>query len=241
LVSAFAQAQDPVITLFNDDEQITDGFVYNAVYNPEEPDDLNLLVTNVSDSNVRLKLKMVNIENGMNNEEMVQFCFGGNCYFEVEEGSLVGPNDGGPEGLLLEPGMSNSDGDHFFSVYQGDDTSLPVQFDMAFVSVAPDGTEGETLMTFSYRYDATLSTKEISKLQNMGISVKNTIVNSIFEIESAQPATLELFDISGKKVKNITISEGAQVIDLAGLTTAIYIAKFTNSENQTSQIRIVKN
>lgn len=241
VTSLTAQAQ---ITVFNGDQEITEGFLYTATsIDSQNPDKLDIHVTNVSTEDIRLMLKINSMENADGNAFFIQFCFGENCYFEVEEGTTVGPiNGNGTKGLLLAPNAQNSENDHFFSVFPGDNTSLDVIYNIAVIEVESNGTQiGAPLRNFTYKYSPTASLNDLNGLKNIGIAVHNTVVKNNLDVTANQNASVELFDITGKKVKSAVIANGSQSLDLSGLSAAVYIAKFRTEENKTAQIRIVKN
>lgn len=240
LVAAFAQAQ--VITVFNGEEEVIDGYNFTST-SLEEPEYLYLHVTNVSDESIRLKLKMVSVENLSGEEFMVQFCFAENCYYDVTAGVTAPPATGG---MLFSPGADNippgetETPDHFYSVDPGDGSGL-VKYNMSIVQVEGDGTETATLRTFSYTIDTTAGTTDFSNLKNLGINLKNTVVASTLDLSTDAPAKLEVIDLNGKIIRNFAITAGSQSIDLSGLSSAVYFARFTTEANKTAQVKIVKN
>jgi len=235
-ICGIAQAQ---ITVTGHNGQVINNgyeFVTN-VLTPQSAAELPLHVTNTSDAPINLKLRIESMQN--TNGQNVQFCFGSQCFFNINAGKVV-PTNQGPDGMTLAPGASNGNDDHFwnFNPGTGGDVSVTlsfVQFDSAGVQI------GDPLVTFSYRYSPTAGTTDFTALQNMGISLKNTVVNNVLEMEASQSAKLELFSTTGQTVKTAEIKTGTQATDLSGLAAGVYFARFTNSENKSSQIRIVKN
>ena len=75
----------------------------------------------------------------------------------------------------------------------------------------------------------------------MGITVKNTVIKKQMDVTANQNAAIQVYNINGQLVKQASIVNGTQSVDLSSLNTAVYIVRFTNEENKTSQIRIVKN
>jgi len=241
---SFAQAQTPEISAFNDDVEITEGYVFTShSLSAQNPDKLNIKVSNLSETSLNLKLKITGMSNTANLQSDVenpklQFCFGDECHTSV---SLGGTVPSAPGGFVLAPGASNNNQDHFYSIYAGDNTSNPVIFNLAIVQVNANGTELATLRNFTYRYTATAGLNDFASLQQMGITVNNTVVKNTLDITANQNAKLEVININGQSVKKAAIVSGSQSVDLSGLSSAVYFAKFTNAENKTSQIRIVKN
>ncbi|MEL1243594.1 T9SS type A sorting domain-containing protein [Flavobacterium sp. DGU11] len=239
LLCGIAQAQ---ITVTGRNEQvIQNGYEYvTNTLTPQIYTELPLHVTNTSDATLNLKLKVLSMQNTTGSGDNIQFCFGGFCYFSFTTGGTV-PNSP-VSGLELAPGDSNGDQDHFYLGNAGTNPGEDVVVNLAFVQVDNTGAQiGEPLVTFTYRYSPTAGTTDFAALQNMGISIKNTVVTNQLEFSATQNVKLELINMAGQVVKTENIKEGSQSADLSGLSAAVYFARFTNEDNKSSQIRIVKN
>jgi len=238
-LTTLAQAQAPAISVFNGSVEVTEGYQYEShSLNVDAPEELKLKVKNLGDATINLKLKTTGLTNADDNLGYIQFCFDGQCNFMVSQNSTV---PSAVDGLVLTPGASNGDDDHFFSVYKGDIEGQPVIFNLAIVQVDANGTEIATLRNFSYKYSATAGLSDFALLSKMGIIINNTIVKNSLDITANQNAKLEVININGQTIKMATIKDGSQSVDLSGLASAVYFARFTNENKQTSQIRIVKN
>lgn len=232
LISSMMTAQITVVG--NDGEEINNGDVYMTT-GLAQANELELHVTNNSPNAMRLQLRVDSMVNTFG--EQVQFCFGDLCFFNVEPGKVVPPN-----GKLLEPGESNNDEDHFWNYYAGASVGENVGFVLSFIEIDEQGNViGDPLLTFGYTYSPTGSTNDFNELKSIGFDVKNTLVKNTLDIDAAIAANLEIFDVNGKLIKGITISNGNNMADLSSLNTGVYIARFTTQENKTAQIRIVKN
>jgi Secretion system C-terminal sorting domain len=236
LLCGIAQAQISVTG--NNGQVIEDGYVYTT-HSLLTQGKLNLHVTNTSEEPINLRLRIESME-GTTGQQTVQFCFGQQCYTNITVGKVV-PNDAmHPNGLTLEPGASNSNEDHFWNFDPGNGS--PIVVDLAFVQYDDNGTQiGDPLVSFTFRYEPTAGMSDFSALQNMGITLKNTVVNSQLELAASQNAKMEVYNMAGQLVKSEAITQGSYSADLSGLSAAVYIARFTNEENKSSQIRIVKN
>ncbi len=200
---------------------------------------MHFSIQNISNETINIKLLMTAIENGDNMADSgdVQFCFGQYCYNTVVAGNAAPQN---PQGVTLAPNAVDNQG-YILNAYPGDDGS-GVIYDIAFIQVDDEGNQiGENLINFQYKYEPTAGINDFTSLQNIGITVNNTVIKNSLNLTSNLNATLVLFDINGKQVKTSEVVTGSQSIDLNSLNTGIYIAKFTTKENKTSQIRIVKN
>lgn len=242
LVSTFAQAQIISVTgkngqpITNDYEFVTNDLGITG------PAALPIHVSNLTGEDIYVKLRMDAMENADNMEDMpgiaVQFCFGQLCYTEVEVDDVV-PSGIGTAKIVADG--QNDEADHFANNYPGDVEGVDVVYYMSLVQYNPDNTPGDVLLSFSYRYTTTAGVNNLDGLQNMGITVKNTVVKSNLELDAAIMANLDIIDVNGKLIKNVSINEGANTIDLSGLSAGVYFAKFTTGMNKSSQIKIVKN
>jgi hypothetical protein len=226
------QAQD--VSILANGVEITEGQTF-TFHDLTERAKINLVVTNLSDAAINLKLKANSVSYPTSTN--VQFCFGTECYFNISTGSTV-PSE--TAGLTLQPGESNPEGDHFQSANPGNGTD-PVSYSISLVQVSDSGEILEVLRTFNYIYSPTANLTNISALQNMGITVKNTVVKNQLEINATVPATLQIININGQIVKTVAVKNNDQAIDLSGLTSAVYFARFTTNDNETAQIKIIKN
>ena len=241
LLTAVTQAQS--IIVFSDDAQINDGDVIVYEELGAEAGYLRLQVQNTSNQSISLKLKMDSIENGDNlaNEDgVVQFCFGGYCYYTVSEGTAA-PNNPDNSGLTLAPGGVNDNGDHFVNAYPGDD-GTGVIYNMSFIQVDAEGNQvGDALLSFQYKYEPQMGIEDFASLQNMGININNTVVKNTFDLNTTVNTTMEVYAINGQLIKSVNLKTGAQSVDLSALNSGIYITRFTTEDKRTSQVRIVKN
>lgn len=233
LLGSMAQAQE--ISVTGNGEVITDGqvFTYNSLSADES--ELTLIATNISDQNINIKMRLDSMTNttGQN----VQFCFGELCFFSVSEGSMVPTN---PSGVTLEPGDTNNPNDHFWNNNPGIDGTSAVEYVITFVKVDDDGAVIDELLTFTYIYQPTLSTRDFSTLQDMGITINQTLVKEQLEITTEYAGKMDVYAVNGQLVKSVVLKSGYQSVNASGMSAGIYIARFTNANNQTHQIRFVK-
>lgn len=243
MLTGLAQAQVIQLTTNNDriiqdgDTYVTDELYTNAGGTDQEAK-MKLLVQNLTEEDIYIKLKMIDLVNSVNHEEgFIQFCFGGFCYTQVDEGSTT-PNILN-DGKILA-GATNNVNDYFANAYSGDTPGMPVEYHMALVQYAADGTEMDTLLEFTYIYDTTAGVNDLSTLINMGITVNNTIVTNTLEVNTTQNLSLALYNINGQLVKTLGMGTGVQQADLSGLAAGVYVAKFTTADNRAAQLKIVK-
>lgn len=243
LFCGLTQAQTIIATA--NGETITEGQTFTFATTGLSSE-IKLRVFNTSTTtpaNVKLRMNsIVNNSNAIAEGEIarVQFCFGGLCYDNVQQGTMA-PNQN--TGVTLAPNNgSNPVQDHFYNIYEGDDPSLPVKYNMSFVYVGSDGQPtGSPIVTFNYIYDnGTASISDFTSLKNIGITVNNTVIKNNLNITTTQKAKMEVYNITGQIVKTAAIQIGSQAINMTDLSAAPYIVRFTNDKNQASQIKVVK-
>jgi hypothetical protein len=189
---------------------------------------LNFRVKNVSTTPLDIKIKCIDLVNttGANFE----LCYGESCFDSVTLNGVYPDYEN-----LLAPGQSNpSQGDHFVNFNPGSGGIMDLVF-----SVYALGFESSAI-TFTYRFDSTLSLINLEDLTSLGIYVKNTIVSDEFSFTAANKGSVTLFNLNGQSIKELNFSEGSQNINLSNLNTSIYIARFTNSEGVSSNVKIFK-
>ena len=89
-------------------------------------------------------------------------------------------------------------------------------------------TVGTTLATSGFDANTTLrvSPNPFTNLVNISINSK---------------ATIEIFDIVGKSIQNLSIENGLSQLDLSNVASGVYMMKVVNENNQSKTVRIVKN
>jgi len=236
IITAFAQAQ---VEIYDGEVMLENNKTYT--YNVKGAEaKMHFLVHNGTNATINVKLKMEEITNNDNGEN-VQFCYGGLCYNGVYEG-ITAPTGGPSDYTKVLAGGNSGLENYFYNNFGGNDETQPVIYKISIINIDSAGLQlGDPIITFTYRYDALASTTDFASLERMGIKVNKTIVNNTLDITANQNIKLELININGQSVKNATITNGYQSIDLSGLSSAVYFAKFTNEENKTAQIKIVKN
>jgi len=235
LFAGLAQAQ---LSITGNDQEITEGqtFTFNTLTAQEAA--LHLQVINDTDESVYIQLKVNSITNADGSD--VQFCFGEQCYFDIDQDDVV------PTGFYLtngaiEPGETNPSGDKFLNSNPGTIEGQDVIYNLSFLKVTNTGELLETLVTFNYKYSPTASADDFTALKNIGITLGSTVAKNMLDVTSNDTAVMELYNINGQLVKRAAITSGSQTVDVSSLSSAVYIASFTTKDNRTSKVRIVKN
>lgn len=189
---------------------------------------LNFRVKNISTTPQDIKIKCISLVNATGTN--FELCYGGSCFDSVAINGVY-PDYPNP----LAPGQSNpSQGDHFVNFNLGTGGVMDYVF-----SVYALGSEANAI-TFTYRYSPNLSVTSLQGLTDLGISNLNTVVSTDLSFTSSNKGNVILFNLNGQLVKELNFSEGSQILNLSNLNTSIYIARFTNSEGVTSNVKIIK-
>lgn len=230
LAFGFAQAQ---ITVSTNGSEITNNqvFDYNILTTGAE---LPFIVTNNSEDtpiNVKVRVDQVLHSDGTN----LQLCFGGLCFFSITQGVIYPVNFP----VTLEPGQSTVAGDHFWNSNPGDGENYPMTFQLTFVQVDDNGVYMNDLLTFTYRYGPNLGTTEFTPIA-VGLANINTLVKHDIQIETTQNGRLDIMDLSGKTIVSQDLQAATQTVSFGNAQAGVYVARFTNAQNQSAQVKIVK-
>lgn len=189
---------------------------------------LNFRVKNTSTTTLDIKIKCIGLVNATGSN--FELCYGGSCFDSVALNGVY------PDYVnTLAPGQSNpSQGDHFVNFNPGTGGVMDFVF-----SVYALGFEANAI-TFTYRYDPNLSVHALEGLSNLGISISNTVIADDFSFSATDKGNVSVFNLNGQLVKELNFSEGSQTVNLSNLNTSMYIARFTNAEGVSSNVKIIK-
>lgn len=191
---------------------------------------LNFRMTNTSSQALDIKIKCTNLVNTVGTQ--FELCYGGSCFESVTTNGVYPDYEN-----ILMPGQSNpSQGDHFANFLNPENGQI---VDLEFAVYAL-GFENDVI-NFTYRYNPLLSSNSFEILENMGISLKNTVVNSDLNFDSNTNGTITVYNLTGQVVQNAIFTEGTQNINLSNLNTSFYLVRFTTNDGRTSTSKIYKN
>lgn len=190
---------------------------------------LNFRIKNTTASTpLDIKIKCTTLTNATG--ASFELCYGGSCFDNVALNGVYPDYEN-----ILAPGASNpAQGDHFVNFNAGTGGVMDYVF-----SVYALGFESNAI-TFTYRYDPNLSVSSLDGITNLGISVINTVVADEFMFNASEKGSVSLFNMNGQLVKEFNFTEGSQNINLSNLNTSVYIARFTNAEGISSNVKIIK-
>jgi hypothetical protein len=197
-----------------------------------DPAYLGFKIYNSSNNSINVKMKLISMSNADGNN--LQFCIDPICIGTITVGNSY-PSSGNS---VIPANGQNGNFDHFINANPGNGTSN-VEYVLKFYMVNTFGAEIGTPITFTYRYSPTLAVGT-NALQNAGINVKSTFVNSQVEFDANSNGNAELYDLNGRMITSISYISGYNYVDVSNLNAAVYILNFTNDEGKKAALKIIK-
>lgn len=225
------------VSLVDDGTPILDGdvFDFSRLGSQISSDGkLKFLLSNSSDTEtINVLGQMVSYTN--TNGEACQFCVQPDCFFAISEGQTI-PN----EPIVLAPGEDNGNFDSFYNSDPGDDENYPISYTFRFFMLDDEGNEVGDDITITYNYTPeNFSTSNFS-LEDLGITLQNTVVSESLVFNSNNKVSFTVYDINGRHVKRFNGNSGQHRISLADLSTGHYILRFEDDLARQVQVRIQK-
>lgn len=209
-----------------------DIFTYNVADETESY--LGIKIFNSSSSNIKVRVECVSITNATGSG--VQLCFGDVCVANITAGNSYPSTPS-----VIAANSSNGNFDHFLNTNTGINPNLPVEYAFRFYQVDDNGIEIGNTVSFTYRYNGSLSNQSFSnQLSTLGVSLKSNIVTNSLEIEASKNTQMSMYDINGKLVREQNLNSGSHSIDTSILNSGTYILSFRNNEGQTATSKIIK-
>jgi hypothetical protein len=91
-----------------------------------------------------------------------------------------------------------------------------------------------------YKYNANLSSDSFEQLSNLGINLKNTISQGLFEAQTSISGAVSVFSLNGQLVQNVDFQEGNFTIDLSAFQSNYYLINFATNDGKTATIKVLK-
>lgn len=214
----------------HDGNTIANGSVFSFATANSESAKLKFYVTNVGATPVDVRIRCTGISGG--DGVGFQLCYGGLCHDNVVNGVIYPDYQ-----FLLNPGESNGEFDYFVNNFAGE---TPIDFNFQVYGLDSSGFATGQSVTMTYRYDSTLNVNSFDKLSAVGINIDNTLVTNELNFSATTNGKVALFNLNGQLIKEFSFTEGNQSFNLSQLSSAIYIARFSNNEGQSSSIKLIK-
>ena len=216
-------------TVINDNDILT----FTSATSPNAY--LGFKVYNAASSDTKVKIKVQSLVNTTGTN--VQLCFGVVCVATIVQGNSY-PNIP----VTIPANGQNSNFDHFENLNTGNGVNYPMDYVFKFYQVNDSGVEVGNSVTFTYRFNPNLAIDDFTQLENSGIVLNSSLIQSQLDIRATKNNTMQLFDLNGKLIKTATLPIGEHAIDTSNLISGMYILKFRNEEEgQESSIKIMKN
>ncbi len=207
-----------------------DIFTYNSLVGAGSY--MGLKMFNTSDSNIKVKGKIVSMTNATGGN--LQFCIGPVCVNNITVGNSY-PNSG----FTIEANGENGNFDHFDNHYAGDGVN-PVEYTLKFYMINASNVEVGNSITFTYRYNPTLSTSDFESLANTGVVLQSNLLQDQMHLVVSKNIQMDLFDLNGRIVVAKKLNTGEHHLFVSDLPTGIYIANFTNEEGKKATAKLIK-
>ncbi len=221
LTTMVSVVQAQQFTFFNEDTaaNVNDGDVITV---NTDQFTTNLILTNNSTVPIKATLEVVDIVNTDGSE--MSFCFGinggGNCYFAMTEGATYDSNANNTQYLQPGDATGSSDIDFTHNDSNPNFTNYPKDYVLKFkvLNANDDTVLGE--INFTYRYDPNANTINTFGKNEIFISTahRHTLI-----VSSKYVAHVSLFNLTGKKVKEVTLKPSQNHIYTGGMAPGIYI------------------
>ena len=230
LASFIAHAQFEVRDK-SDDSIVTDGQTIafsEAGCDSTDPCNWKFKVTNTSSEAIYMRIFVDNLT-GTDGSDF-QLCFAGICLNDVTLNSGY-PNTP----AMIAPGATNSAGNNFWN-QNPPTTTTAMSWTFRFQAFDAIGNTIGTPLSVTYSFDSNLS---VNDTELTSVSVYPTQVKDELHVSSNQDLTAEIYDILGKKVKQVIVASGETIIDVSNLSPQIYVIRFTDKQGKTNIRKIV--
>lgn len=195
---------------------------------------LPFYINNTSSGDINVRIEFVSAVNADGSQ--MQLCImPPKCYNSITIGESY-PQDPNVMKIFIPSGTQSGYGNYFNNLDPGNGTNV-IDYVFRFYQVNSSGFEIGTSLTMTYRYDPLLGTQEINKLD---IAVYPTLVEEVVTVETPQPLDMEIYDLNGALVKNEKVNKGKNQLNLAGLSSQLYLVQFENEQGETQTIKLIK-
>ena len=192
-----------------------------------------ILGNNSSDSSINILIEVVSFNNTDGSD--CQLCVQPLCFFAVNEGQSY-PNNP----VALAPNSDNGLNDYFSNTNSGDGVNYPLEYVLRFYQVDDNGQEVGNDITVTYEYTPENFSNEDFDLENMGISIENTLVNDYLKLNSQTNAQFKVYDVNSKLIDSYRFNQGQHSFDMSKLNAGNYFLVFFDQKGRKSYARIQK-
>ena len=230
LITSMSYAQFNVTDLQGNIIPNNSEFVFN-VFNSESAK-LKFKTVNTSNADLDIRIKCTSITNA--NGVGFQLCYGGLCHDNVIVGGVYPDFQN-----IIAPGQDNGPADYFVNNTQGSGT-LDLIYSFEIYAQDMSGFPVGNIYNITYKYSQNLSSDSFETLNNLGINLKNTVSQSVFEISSQVSADVQVFSLTGQKLQSSQIEAGNSSVDLGNLGTSFYVLHFVTADGKSASVKVLK-
>ncbi len=231
LISLGAQAQFSVVTSMGELED-GDTLVFHSTAETSDAY-LDYYIVNTSSQAINMRIKAIEFEN--TDGSGMEVCLGF-CYYGIIEGQTIPVNDY----VTIAPGDTSSASGvplHFWSYYEGNGNEI-ISYYFEFQQLNNAGVVTNTL-GFVYAYVPNGLAVETPK-KDFDVQIMSTMIrNGRLSIKTQKPVEVQVYNLLGQEVKTAKISGGVHSINVADLSSQIYLVRFHNKQGQTKTQKIV--
>lgn len=231
----FAFAQSPMTVTKIDGTPITDGSLIAFGSTDITTATLGFLVHNNSNADIDVRIKCLSLTGtgaGM------QLCFGGLCYNNVIAGNSYPAFP-----VTIAAGQTNTQFDHFYNSNTDTGGATMKDFTFKFYQIDANGIEVGNSVTFTYRYNPTLSVNNpttFNQLENIGVNLKSNVLENTMSIDALKNIELMIYDLNGKLIISEKLKSGANTVDVFYLNKGMYMLTFKNEDGKSASLKAIK-
>lgn len=164
---------------------------------------------------------------------LFELCYAEQCYTDLSIGQTLPPV---PDTYPIGPGQTTGPGNHFQNDDPGNGSDV-LEYVFAFHQYEEDGvTEIGTPLTFTYRYNPTLSVKNNNKVN---LTIQSTVITNELVLNVNEPVSMMVYDLQGRVVKQARFETGRQTLDMSNLNSQAYILQFKNEKGATQTTKVI--
>jgi len=187
-----------------------------------------------SDDAINILVEVVSISNTDGSD--CQLCVQPLCFFAVNEGQSY-PNDP----VTLAPESTNGTDDYFSNTNSGDGSNYPMEYVLRFYQVDDNGQEVGSDITVTYKYTPENFSNDEFDLENMGITIDNTLVKDYLKLNSlVEDAQFEIYDMKSRLINSFNFGSGQHRFNMSTLHSGSYFLVFSDEQGRKSYARIQK-
>jgi Secretion system C-terminal sorting domain len=217
----------------HDGTPILDGQTLTFISTNFAESELAFYVHNNTSSNMITRISCENMTNS--DGSGMELCYGNVCLPSVTIGESYPSSP-----FTIAPNSVSGNFDHFLNTNNGDGIHYPMDYTFRFYQLDTSGNEVGNSITFTYRFQPVLASNSFNQLENMGVKIKSTLISNQLEFDNTTDVAMEMYDLSGKLVRNSKFISGNQSVDVSNLSSGSYILNFIDNKGSRASKQLIK-